>query len=112
MAQTYGNLYIINDRGATKRGSIRNDFCIAPCEGRGRYTMQDHQDIQKYHDYIMQLPGVDNPPVFGLHVSADMNYRNLETGWLITCVTNIQPKDTGGGGGDSPDQIVSAKCME
>jgi hypothetical protein len=73
MAQTYGNLFIINARIGTKTGSIRDNFCIAPCEGKEKYKMQKHQDIQVYHDYIQQLPGIDNPPVFGLHVSADMN---------------------------------------
>lgn len=35
--------------------------------------MQEHQDIGKYHDYIMKLPPVDSPNIFGMHTSADMN---------------------------------------
>lgn len=41
--------------------------------------MQEHQDLGKYHDYIRNIPGVDSPNIFGLHISADTNYRNIET---------------------------------
>lgn len=73
--------------------------------------MQEHQDIGKYHDYIQKLEAIDSPNLFGLHVSADINCRNIETSNMITAVISIQPKDTSGGG-ESPEQFVLNKCNE
>lgn len=59
----------------------------------------------------MSLSSVDSPNIFGLHIAADTSYRNRETVDLIDSVTAMQPKDSGGGG-ESPDQFVSNKCMD
>jgi dynein heavy chain len=74
--------------------------------------MQDHLDIYKYVEYISNLPQIDNPSLFGLHSSADTNFRNIETRDLLESVMAIQPKETGSAGGETPEQFVLNKVNE
>ena len=57
-------------------------------------------------EYIDIVPPVDNPEVFGLHPNADLTFRLKESLEMINTLTETRPKDTGGGGGVSKDEMV------
>merc|ERR1719352_2078596 len=64
------------------------------------------QDIETYRKYIEQLPLVDDPEVFGLHGNADLAYRTAQTKTTLSTIQDIQPKEGGGGGGLTREEIV------
>merc|ERR1711998_680803 len=59
-----------------------------------------------YRKYIEQLPLVDDPEVFGLHGNADLAYRTMQTKTTLATILDIQPKEGGGGGGLTREEIV------
>lgn len=65
-----------------------------------------------YRDYIEGLPLNDNPEIFGLHDNANIKYQNQESLRTVETVLGIQPRETGGAGGMSPDEIVLEKSKE
>lgn len=65
-----------------------------------------------YRDYIEGLPLNDNPEIFGLHDNANIKYQNQESLRTVDTVLSIQPRETGGAGGMSPDEIVLEKSKE
>ena len=64
------------------------------------------QDIEPYRKYIAQLPLVDDPEVFGLHGNADLVFRMSQTKTTLSTILDIQPKEGGGGGGLTREEIV------
>ncbi|CAK75138.1 unnamed protein product (macronuclear) [Paramecium tetraurelia] len=69
-------------------------------------------ELIKYHDVIKQLPDIDNPEVFGLHVNADITFRKKESTEMIITIMDTRPKDSGGGGGKTREEIVQDKARE
>jgi len=63
-------------------------------------------DIDAYRKYIETLPLVDDPEIFGLHTNADLAFRASATRQTLDTVLDIQPKEGGGGGGLSREEIV------
>jgi len=63
-------------------------------------------DIELYRKYIVELPLVDDPDLFGLHANADLVFRTGQTKQVLNTVLDIQPKDGGGGGGLTREEIV------
>merc|ERR1711998_353535 len=59
-----------------------------------------------YRKYIEQLPLLDDPEVFGLHGNADLAYRTAQTKTTLSTIQDIQPKEGGGGGGLTREEIV------
>ena len=59
-----------------------------------------------YRKYIESLPLVDDPEVFGLHANADLAYRTAQTKTTLATIQDIQPKEGGGGGGLTREEIV------
>jgi dynein heavy chain len=47
-----------------------------------------------------------------LHTNADLTYRQIEAAQMLSTIQETQPKDSGGGDGKSPDEIVKEKCAE
>jgi len=70
------------------------------------YIPPVNQDIEVYRKYIEQLPLVDDPEVFGLHANADLAYRTAQTKTTLNTILDIQPKEGGGGGGLTREEIV------
>merc|ERR1711998_632784 len=60
----------------------------------------------QYRKYIDALPLVDDPEIFGLHGNADLAYRTSQTKQVLGTILDIQPKEGGGGGGLTREEIV------
>jgi dynein heavy chain len=63
-------------------------------------------EIDQYRNYINTLPLVDNPEIFGLHTNADLAFRTSQTKAVLDTILDIQPKEGGGGGGLTREEIV------
>ncbi|XP_074204733.1 dynein axonemal heavy chain 8 isoform X2 [Camelus bactrianus] len=62
--------------------------------------------LDQYFEYIQSLPSLDNPEVFGLHPNADITYQSNTASAVLETITNIQPKESGGGMGETREAIV------
>ncbi|KAG8470448.1 hypothetical protein KFE25_008869 [Diacronema lutheri] len=63
-------------------------------------------DIDTFRRYIEAMPLIDNPEVFGLHTNADLAYRTMQTNVVLETILDVQPKESGGGGGLTREEIV------
>lgn len=73
------------------------------------YMIPDAQEHPKYMEYINEMPGIDNPPIFGLHPNADLTCSLQDSTHMINTMLDTQPKDSGGGGGLSREDTVKEK---
>lgn len=73
------------------------------------YQIPDAQEHPKYMEYINEMPGTDNPPIFGLHPNADLTFSLKDSISMINTMLDTQPKDGGGGGGLSREDTVKEK---
>eukprot|EP00164_Ancoracysta_twista_P001803 GFYU01002367.1.p1 GENE.GFYU01002367.1~~GFYU01002367.1.p1 ORF type:complete len:811 (+),score=281.55 GFYU01002367.1:300-2435(+) len=76
------------------------------------YKIPACQDISKFRAAIEDLPDVDSPEVFGLHSNADLTYRTKESTTIMTTIIDIQPKESGGGGGLTREEIVNNQATD
>ncbi|XP_026730807.1 dynein heavy chain 6, axonemal [Trichoplusia ni] len=76
----------------------------------GTYYCPRSDKLEEYRDYVDSLPGVENPEVFGMHENANIAFENKETTTLIQTIVDVQPRTSGGGEGETPDQIVWRVC--
>lgn len=60
-------------------------------------------------EYINEMPGSDNPPIFGLHPNADLTCSLKDSQYMINTMLDTQPKDGGGGSGKSREEEVKDK---
>jgi len=70
------------------------------------YKIPTGTDIEIFRKYIEGLPLVDNPELFGLHSNADLVFRTAQTTDVLSTILDISPKDSGGGGGESREDVV------
>lgn len=63
-------------------------------------------DVDHYRKYIETLSLVDDPEIFGLHSNADLAYRTLQTKQQLDTILDVQPKEGGGGGGLTREEVV------
>merc|ERR1719478_59642 len=70
------------------------------------YKVPTGNDIEVYRKYVETLPLVDNPELFGLHSNADLVFRTAQTTNVLSTILDISPKDSGGGGGESREDVV------
>jgi dynein heavy chain len=95
---TYGRRFLAE-------GCLAADFRFV--EGNETYYIPPvNPDIEVYRKYIESLPLVDDPEVFGLHANADLAYRTAQTKTTLATIQDIQPKEGGGGGGLTREEIV------
>ncbi|XP_056594071.1 dynein axonemal heavy chain 5 [Triplophysa dalaica] len=76
------------------------------------YTIPKAKILQDYHTHIDILPLVDTPEVFGLHPNADITYQTNMANEALNTILNIQPKDSGGGGGETREATVQRMANE
>ncbi|XP_071074543.1 dynein axonemal heavy chain 8 [Dasypus novemcinctus] len=70
------------------------------------YKIPVCKTLDQYFEYIQSLPSLDNPEVFGLHPNADITYQSNASSAVLETITNIQPKESGGGVGETREAIV------
>ncbi|XP_023932721.1 dynein heavy chain 5, axonemal [Lingula anatina] len=70
------------------------------------YKIPKCKTIEEYRNNIEQMPLQDTPEVFGLHPNADITYQTNTANSMLATIMNIQPKDSGGGGGETRETIV------
>ncbi|XP_077977872.1 dynein axonemal heavy chain 5-like isoform X2 [Glandiceps talaboti] len=76
------------------------------------YIIPKCRTIDDYRTYIDGMPLVDSPEAFGLHPNADITYQtNMATECLDTIVS-IQPKESGGGSGETRESVVFRLASE
>ncbi|KAJ8010647.1 hypothetical protein DPEC_G00077260 [Dallia pectoralis] len=82
-------------------GMFTDKFCFY----KG-YTIPKAKNVAEYLLHIDTLPLVDSPEVFGLHPNADITYQTNMANETLSTIINIQPKDSGGGGGETREATV------
>merc|ERR550537_1251643 len=70
------------------------------------YTIPDGLEMSVFRNAIDEIPDVDSPLIFGLHPNADLTRRLKEASEMLTTIIESQPKEMGGSGGKSMDDIV------
>ncbi|XP_026153434.1 dynein heavy chain 8, axonemal-like [Mastacembelus armatus] len=70
------------------------------------YNIPVCKTIEEYMEYIQSLPIVDSPQALGLHPNADITYQTNTSAEVLDTITNIQPKESGGGSGVTRESIV------
>ncbi|XP_075265378.1 dynein axonemal heavy chain 5-like isoform X2 [Convolutriloba macropyga] len=86
---------------------FKDDFCFY----KG-YGIPKCKTVEEYRNLIEQMPNVDSPQVFGLHPNADITYQTNTASKCLETILNIQPKESGGGGGESREQVVYRQAQE
>uniref|UniRef100_A0AAZ3RNU2 Dynein, axonemal, heavy chain 5 n=1 Tax=Oncorhynchus tshawytscha TaxID=74940 RepID=A0AAZ3RNU2_ONCTS len=76
------------------------------------YTIPKAKNVPDYLLHIETLPLVDSPEVFGLHPNADITYQTNMANEILSTIINIQPKDSGGGGGETREATVQKLANE
>ncbi|XP_062336343.1 LOW QUALITY PROTEIN: dynein axonemal heavy chain 5-like [Osmerus eperlanus] len=76
------------------------------------YTIPRAKSVSEYLQHIETLPQVDSPEVFGLHPNADITYQTNLANETLSTIINIQPKDSGGGGGETREATVQRLANE
>merc|ERR1712072_890398 len=105
MGNTYVAKWFTDD--IFKQGFAFNNY-----QSDFNYTIPQGVELITYKEFIEQFPVVDSPLIFGLHTNADLTYRQIEAQQMLTVILETQPKDSGGGDGMSPDEIVKEKAEE
>uniref|UniRef100_A0A8B9E3A9 Dynein axonemal heavy chain 8 n=1 Tax=Anser cygnoides TaxID=8845 RepID=A0A8B9E3A9_ANSCY len=70
------------------------------------YKIPVCKTLGQYFEYIQSLPAMDSPKVFGLHPNADITYQSNTAADVLDTITNIQPKESGAGPGETREAIV------
>ncbi|XP_041836758.1 dynein heavy chain 8, axonemal-like [Melanotaenia boesemani] len=70
------------------------------------YKIPVCKTVEEYLDNIQNLPIVDSPEALGLHANADITYQTNTSAEVLDTITDIQPKESGGGSGDTRESIV------
>lgn len=76
------------------------------------YPMCNQPKLEQYQAFIAEMPLADKPGVFGLHANSDITYQTQVATSTLGTILDIQPKDAGGGGGESREETVTRMCNE
>jgi dynein heavy chain len=91
---------------------FKSSFTFNNYASEYNYKIPEGLDIQLYRDAIDTIPPVDSPMIFGLHTNADLNYRLKEASEMTSTIIETMPKDAGGSGGKSLDDIVKEQAQD
>ncbi|XP_023932850.1 dynein heavy chain 8, axonemal [Lingula anatina] len=70
------------------------------------YKIPKCKTVEQHLAFIEELPTVDSPEAFGLHPNADITYQGNTAKEVLDTIVNIQPKEGGGGGGETRESVV------
>ncbi|XP_071340329.1 dynein axonemal heavy chain 5 isoform X1 [Trachinotus anak] len=89
-----------------------NTFSDKFCFYKGYSVPARPKTVQDVLQHIDTLPLVDSPEVFGLHPNADITYQTNLANETLSTIINIQPKDSGGGAGETREASVQRLANE
>ncbi|XP_053268003.1 dynein axonemal heavy chain 5 [Pleuronectes platessa] len=89
-----------------------NTFSEKFCFYKGYSVPSKVRTVQDVLQHIESLPPVDSPEVFGLHPNADITYQTNLANETLSTIINIQPKDSGGGAGETRETSVQRLANE
>ena len=70
------------------------------------YIMPKYSKIDDLLNFVNALPQNDKPEAFGLHSNADITYQTNTAKTVLDTILNIQPKESGGGSGETRESVV------
>jgi dynein heavy chain len=89
---------------------LKVDYCF---DSKGVYKIPSGEgNLQAFVDYTKTLPLTDPPDVFGMHENASITVQFNETRSILGVALSVQPRDAGGGGGKTSDEVVSELATE
>ena len=74
------------------------------------YRIPKCKFLNEYRAFIETLPMNDSPEAFGLHPNADITYQSNTATEILSTIVSIQPKDAGGGTGETRESVVYKLC--
>eukprot|EP00698_Gefionella_okellyi_P007651 TRINITY_DN186_c0_g4_i1.p1 TRINITY_DN186_c0_g4~~TRINITY_DN186_c0_g4_i1.p1 ORF type:complete len:3955 (+),score=1074.62 TRINITY_DN186_c0_g4_i1:43-11907(+) len=83
---------------------LNDDYRFSPS---GRYYAPPIGSLADCRDYVDQLPMTDDPEIFGMHENANIVFQQQETRKILETIINIQPRESGGIAGKSPDEVAN-----
>ncbi|KAK2859784.1 hypothetical protein Q5P01_004404 [Channa striata] len=89
-----------------------NTFTEKFCFYKGYTIPTKTKTVPDILQHIETLPLVDSPEVFGLHPNADITYQTNLANETLSTIINIQPKDSGGGAGETREASVQRLANE
>ncbi|XP_042366785.1 dynein axonemal heavy chain 5 [Plectropomus leopardus] len=89
-----------------------NTFSEKFCFYKGYSVPGRAKTVQDVLQHIEALPLVDSPEVFGLHPNADITYQTNLANETLSTIISIQPKDSGGGAGETREASVQRQAGE
>jgi dynein heavy chain len=89
---------------------LEEGYCL---DKKGLYTIPSGEGkLEDFMAYAKSLPLTDPPDVFGMHPNASITVQFNETKNILGVALSVQPRDSGGGGGQTPDEIVAELATE
>ncbi|XP_068088806.1 dynein axonemal heavy chain 8 [Hyperolius riggenbachi] len=70
------------------------------------YKIPQCKTVEQYLASIVSLPLTDSPEVFRLHPNADITFQSHTAAHILSTITNIQPKESGGESGETRESVV------
>jgi len=81
--------------------------------GSGIYFAPPTSKRAEYSTYMEAYPYQDDPEAFGMHENANISSQMQESGYMMTTILSVQPRDSGGAGaGKTPDELVEEMNTE
>ena len=71
------------------------------------YKVVDSMDINRYRDFISNLPNQEKPNLFFLNQNADITFRKREGNDMLATIQLTMPKESDSGSGKSRDDIIN-----
>ncbi|KAJ8938536.1 hypothetical protein NQ318_016906 [Aromia moschata] len=76
------------------------------------YRIITYKTVVDYIAYIETFAATDPPQAYGLHSNADITYQTNTTVAMFDQMLAIQPKESGGGGGESRESVVTRQAKD
>eukprot|EP00927_Polykrikos_kofoidii_P046386 TRINITY_DN40623_c0_g2_i1.p1 TRINITY_DN40623_c0_g2~~TRINITY_DN40623_c0_g2_i1.p1 ORF type:complete len:3637 (-),score=783.39 TRINITY_DN40623_c0_g2_i1:390-10571(-) len=91
---------------------FKSSFAFNDYAWEYNYKIPEGLEISQFREAIDTIPPVDSPLIFGLHPNADLTYRLKEASEMIATIVETQPKDSGGAGGKTMDEVVKDQALD
>eukprot|EP00435_Cladocopium_sp_Y103_P017660 s1686_g4.t1 len=85
---------------------LENDYRFSES---GTYRCPDNSDVadvEQFRKFVASFPLAEQPEVFGMHDNANISFMSQEAEKVLSVVLSIQPREAGGSGGKSSEEMV------